>query len=262
MNPPTLHIIWGEVAVSRMRMRQIDRLVLLNHAAYDFHSEVEAEAFLLGVRECRPPETWMLVTGAMDIVRLGQPLKSRLFEAIAATDIDAIEAMLEAGVSVNVRAPNGMTPLHAACIRGSAAVVAVLLARGAHPDTQSSDAHQDTPLHYLAAQEQGSADANVDLLLEANADVDSFNAKHQTPLIRAVEGNNLALALHLVRKGANLDYQDNDGNSARSLFEAKFSNIVGDALVDSFTAEIARFDNTQATHSPRRQPEPRPTPYN
>lgn len=262
MQPVTLHILWGEAAISRYRMGKIDNLVLLAHAAYDFHSVPEAEAFLYGVKVSRKPESWLLITNTIDIRKLGQPLKSKLFAAIDRGDALAVEELLEAGVTPNVRAPNGLTPLQTAAKTGQEAVAVVLLAHGAQLNLVTDDAQRETALHLAVDSYTPEAERLTTALIDADADIDAFNSKGQTPLMKALEKDNLPLALHFLSKGAKLDYADDAGNTARSIFAQKFDGIVNDPVIDRFQQKIVSHDAMKVEVSQKKARLAHPSPYN
>ena len=261
MNSVTLHILWGEAAISRYRMGKVDNLVLLAHAAYDFQSTKESEAFLYGVKVSRKPESWLLVTNVIDIRKLGQPLKSKLFAAIDRGDALAVEELLEAGVTPNVRAPNGLTPLQTAAKTGQDAVAVVLLAHGAQMNLVTDDAQRETAMHLAVDSYRPEAEKLTTALIDADADIDAFNAKGQTPLMKALDRENLPLALHFLSKGAKLDYADDTGNTARSIFVQKFEGIINDPLVDRFHQEIVSHDALKIEVSQKKARLAHPSPY-
>jgi len=70
--------------------------------------------------------------------RQQKKLSRRLFGAIVVGDIGVAKAVLRAGVDPGRADSEGTTPLYAASVNGQAAIVRVLLAAGAFPDTESS----------------------------------------------------------------------------------------------------------------------------
>ena len=262
MHTVTLHLIWGELAVSRYRMRQFDNTVLLAHAAYDFRSIPESEAFLQGVTVARDPHTWMLVTSAIDITRLGLPLKSKLFAAVERGDVTAVEEILDNGVTPNTRAPNGLTPLQTAALKGHAIVAEVLLNRGAKASLVTDNVQKESPLHLMSDSFSPQSERLAAVLIDAaDSDINAFNATGQTPLMKAVAKGNLPIAVYLMEKGANPDYEDEAGNSARSLFMQKYEGIIQDPIIDKFHKHLATYDAVKTSAHKNRKPHPFPSPY-
>ena len=125
-----------------------------------------------------------------------------LCAAATAGDAAGARAALDAGADVDCieQAPNGwgrLTPLHLASKNGHAAVVALLLERGAN--AVARDVSTFTPLHLAA--EKGDV-AIVELLLAHGADV---NCKYSTPLLLASMRGHLPLAALLLQRGASVN---------------------------------------------------------
>lgn len=242
-------------------MRTIDNLVLLAHAAYDFRTRPEADAFLYGIKVSRKPESWLLVTSAIDIRRLGQPLKSKLFSAIERGDAEAVQELMENGLTPNVRAPNGLTALQTAALKGQAQIAFVLISHGAKANLTTNNGLNDTALHLSAESFSPESQKLASELIKADADIDAFNSKGQTPLMIALEKDNLPLALHLLNNGAKLDYSDENGNTARSIFISKFDGIVSDPLIDKFQEKIVSYDALQEDRKTKNIKSLNATPY-
>ncbi len=97
--------------------------------------------------------------------------QSALFVAIDTGNVTIVEALLNAGVSVSLPNDTGETPLHAAVLKGDAAIIRALLARGAKVDArierQNNQYDGRTPLMTAAMANNLSI---VKLLLESAAD--------------------------------------------------------------------------------------------
>lgn len=93
-----------------------------------------------------------------------------------------LDALLEAGLDINMRSEDGDTLLIRAVRNGDAEDIAILLKRGA--DVNARDRYGNTPLH--EAVECGDA-ALVRLLLEAGADTTARNETGLTPAEMAME---------------------------------------------------------------------------
>src|SRR5438309_135525 len=73
---------------------------------------------------------------------------SALFEAIAADDMAALEALIKAGVHLAARNDEREPPLYAAAEKGSAGVLAALLAGGCDPRLRTPNG--ETAVHAAA----------------------------------------------------------------------------------------------------------------
>lgn len=160
-------------------------------------------------------------------------------------EADVAKALLEApGTAVNGRTPEGWTPVMLACSRGGPEVVATLLAKGADvsfrnrwgqsalalavrsgsaekvkavlnagPDVDAMDREQKTALHAAAEETIGVEVAQ--LLLDAKADPNKADDQGVTPLMKAADRGNVALAALLLRTGAKAAVKDANGQTAR-----------------------------------------------
>ena len=90
-----------------------------------------------------------------------------LFEAAEQNRADVVAALLDRGVPVNLAKPRGARPLHAAAYSGSAAVVQLLIDRGADIDPRDED-HDATPIYWA---HWGRRPQCVDLLAPHSRDV-------------------------------------------------------------------------------------------
>ncbi|KAK4187433.1 ankyrin repeat-containing domain protein [Podospora australis] len=125
-----------------------------------------------------------------------------------------IAALVENGANIEARDHryDNHTPLIAACVGGSEAVVRVLLEHGADPNVRSSERSirlEDTPL--AKAVERGRMDI-VKVLLEHDADIEK-GRRRGTPLALACETQNEPMISLLLDKGANI-HQLSDGHTA------------------------------------------------
>jgi len=105
--------------------------------------------------------------------------------------------------AINIR---GETALMLAAKNGDLAMAEQLLRRGAQINRQGW-----TALHYAAAFGQRQM---VDWLLERDAYIDAESPANITPLMMAVRQGHEALAMHLVRQGADVSYRSHAGLTA------------------------------------------------
>jgi ankyrin repeat protein len=138
----------------------------------------------------------------------------------AAPPLDALElaAVGDAerlrGARLDVRSPDGFTPLHYAAFFGGPAAVRVLLEAGAAADADAENALQVRPLHSAAARGDR---ASARLLLDAGAQVDPRQRGGYTPLHSAAHNDDAELAQLLLDHGADPGARTDDGQDARAL---------------------------------------------
>jgi ankyrin repeat protein len=110
-----------------------------------------------------------------------EPIRAQLVEAVASGDVAAVSSLLAQGHDVNAATGDGFTPLHAASERGHAAIVELLLARGAAVDAGTRIGRY-TALHLAA---RGAHASVAEMLVRAGGDPN------------AVTTNSGVTALHL-----------------------------------------------------------------
>lgn len=260
----TVHIIWGELAVSLYRQRIIDNSVRLAHGAYDFRTEIEAQAFLYGISEARKENMYAQVTSLPDIRALGMPLRARIVDAVKNGDVKTVEEMLDAGVDPNTKGPNGMSLLEISADNGSDDVAEKLLQRGARPEESENSAF--SALHLGAASFHPGAGRVVDLITDRQMDINRPDESGKSALIKAIESSRLETALILIDKGAKVNIVDNNGMTARDHFDKKFGGVVNDPLKDKFddvlgAAEKEDIENTRRLTAFIHNNNMRPTPF-
>lgn len=131
----------------------------------------------------------------------------RLFAAVDAGDISAVEQELENGADVDSRSRDQATPLIAAALGNQLAIVELLLNEGA--DVMARNSGGFTALH--AAANSGSV-AIAKLLLERGAVLDDADNKAGvTPMMVAGEENHLAVAEFLITEGADVNHPEIHG---------------------------------------------------
>jgi ankyrin repeat protein len=144
----------------------------------------------------------LLLTNRADVKPLSLYLETPLQGAAACGKADVAELLLAAGADPNARADaNASTPLHLAVSGGYRDVVERLLAHGANPNATATINRRDTTPLMLAA-----TDGNDDialLLLQRKADPNLKDDEGNTPLIRAIDANKVAVVRALLAHGAN-----------------------------------------------------------
>ena len=113
-------------------------------------------------------------------------------------DIEAVKEFLTAGVDVNARDANGMTPLHGAAWIGQKEAIELLIAKGAGVNAKDKDGM--TPLHSAIEGDEWQGGYEIaELLIEKGADVNAKEDDGDTPLDLAISRNRTETA-DLLRK--------------------------------------------------------------
>ncbi|KAA0150813.1 hypothetical protein FNF29_02257 [Cafeteria roenbergensis] len=147
-------------------------------------------------------------------------MQMKLSHASAAGDAAAVAEILDAGANSGTPDLAGLTPLHHAATNGEPAVIELLVARGASPDTPAANAAGGTPLHCAAGNGQDGACA---CLLRLGADPSLRNLKGHLPedLARAFGAAGVLRMLARARQDADAaaaaeaEEGRSDGNSDR-----------------------------------------------
>ena len=146
-----------------------------------------------------------------------------LHAAVVCNKPELIDELLAEGADVNTRMTNPdeavelnqVTALYMAARFGKIECLKRLLAAGA--DVNAADAHQTTPLHVVAYNndlKKLSAKTQlecVQLLLEAGADVHLCNEPGDTPLHYAAQSGNAEVVRALLKAGADVNSRDKEG---------------------------------------------------
>ncbi len=142
----------------------------------------------------------------------GEPLSAateRLFEAVKADNVVAIQAAITTGAEVNALDNDGLAPLHWAAMHGHKAAVKALLAAGA--DVNAKDVYlRKTPLYDAAG--RGHLPV-VQYLLAAGAEVNAQTWLGETPLHDAAENGHLPVVECLLAAGADPNAQTQYGHT-------------------------------------------------
>jgi ankyrin repeat protein len=177
-----------------------------------------------------------------------------LFEAAMAADPASVALFLEKGQDVNAKGPSGFTPLMAAAANGNAGLVKTFIARGADVNAKSGETFGPpvrngvialghlTPLSLAVA--TGNADS-VRMLLDAGADVNAKDVRGMTPLMMAIATDhpNREIVTLLTKKGARMDEQSNNGETAMA-WAAKFQNPAMVSGAPAFVRMVNDSSNT------------------
>ncbi|KAN0072055.1 hypothetical protein V8E54_009784 [Elaphomyces granulatus] len=126
--------------------------------------------------------------------------RTPLFYAVERGNVRPVELLLDYNVDLNSKCEQGWTPFSRAIEGGSAAIVQILLAKGAKIDNR----YKLTPLSRAA--EKGHMGV-VELLLENRAQPDFEDENSCTPLSRAIEAGNAAVVELLLAQGVKVDYR-------------------------------------------------------
>ena len=126
--------------------------------------------------------------------------KEGLINAARNGNFTAVEALLKAGVPVNVNNIFNQTPLMAAIDKNRVHIAKYLIALGADVNAQNNKG--ETALIISSAKNHG---ASFNLLIDNGVDIDKTDLDGRTALYFAVQNNNIPMASILIALGADVN---------------------------------------------------------
>jgi ankyrin repeat protein len=150
-----------------------------------------------------------IVFATLSIAAGGSTARPPLVEAAKNADREAVRALLQKKVDVNLAEADGTTALHWAAYRDDAQTADLLIRAGAK--VNAANDLGATPL--WTASENGS-EPMVKRLLEAGANPNAGLLSGETPLMVAARSGNPAVLELLIAKGANLNSRGTRGQTA------------------------------------------------
>jgi ankyrin repeat protein len=183
------------------------------------------------------------------VIDASQPLEPQARAAILADDLDAVEAVIAAGLDLSADLASGIspthrggyTPLHIAANAGKSDIVDYLLSQGAEVD--ATGFWGETPL--MLAGYNGNAET-VRLLVDAGASLTVGDRYDDTALHYAAWGNNPDTMLVLIDVGADLEQRNHLGETIL-LIAAHETNIEAIQVAIDAGADLEAVDNTGGT---------------
>ena len=145
--------------------------------------------------------------------------------AVEEGDTGAVELLLAAGMSPEVRDVAGRTALITAASRGRNHVSQELLSRGADVNARDADGSTALMQSALAGHQE-----TTDVLLRSGADVNLNNNQGQTALILAAARGHADIVRKLLDRGAKVEPRDRNGRDALTWAEVNNKSDVADLL--------------------------------
>jgi ankyrin repeat protein len=184
----------------------------VNHSA-EAHDTALSIAAMGNDRQKSAANVQFLIAAGADVNARGRNHLWPLHSALMCRNVEAAQALLDAGANpsqVNVR---GETPLMFAAAGGYADVLRRLLASGA--DVRARDYSGETALHYAGFSEA------VGILTEAGAELDAQGRQGQTSLMKATAKGDACVVRALLEQGANPELKNSEGKTAREIARDK-----------------------------------------
>ena len=149
----------------------------------------------------------LLTATGIDLDQTLYAHESLLYIACRFGYTEMAQMLISLGASVVLQSDNGRSPMHGAAYSGSLPCLELLLQKDA--DISVSDLSGDTPLHTAA--QQGHAAFAEKLVHLSHTSVNKRNVCGQTPLHRASQDGNCKVIELLLKANATLDSMDDEG---------------------------------------------------
>ena len=146
--------------------------------------------------------------------------------AVEKNNLELVKFLVVREAEVNAKTCSYLTPLHIAIKKGNSKITKYLISKGA--DVNAADISELTPIYYAAEKEDYET---VKFLLEKGANPDGAEDFH--PIIAAGNHNNTKLIKLLISYGADVNSQDQDGNTVLHYAEENENEKVAEILLDN-----------------------------
>lgn len=170
---------------------------------------------LLAAANRRSDLMYVLLENGADPNFVKEPGVTALGIACMFDDWSMIDLLITHGADVNYCAPNGESTLSMACAQSAVNAVQMLLAANAKIDVR--DEKGITPLLHTVMHNTENSLSIARMLLEKGANVNFGMPNGFTPLMGAVQMNDMDIALLLLEHGADVNVRQTAGPSALSI---------------------------------------------
>lgn len=130
-----------------------------------------------------------------------------LHTAAYCENLDLIQPLVQAGVPLEQKNHEGLTPLLTAIKTGNILIIEALVKLGANINAKNRLG--DTPLHRAIEIQNISM---IELLIKLGADINATSELGDPPLNRAIEAQNISMIELLIKFGANINTKNRLGN--------------------------------------------------
>ena len=179
----------------------------------------------------------------------GTVVHKAIIQAPHSLPLEAIKALIKAGVDVNAGEANGYTPLMLAARPNQEELVELLLSAGAKRSLHAKDRDGRSALIFAAGGYRDSTLAIVKLLLANGATVNEADEAGETPLMLAARAGSIETVQTLLKAGAAINAKDRQGQTALvyATREIYTTNRIGSQIVKVLLAAGAKINEVDAS---------------
>lgn len=157
-------------------------------------------------------------------VHADEQLNKDLFSAVHDRNIQAVDALLQNGADINAVSMWGFTPL---MVTSDPLIAAHLIKKGAIVDFETTN-----NLTALLMETTSGTKSKVAVLVDGGADINRIGQFGMTPIMRACNFSKFDSVVYLANKGANVNIEQKDGNSALMMCIVSASTILKNRFND------------------------------
>ena len=186
-------------------------------------------------QKCHFPEVEdiveLLVDARADLTAADQRGQTPLFTACVANNLYACKRLIALGAEVNIVDRFNSTLLRATMQTAGVRIQVMIVAAGAHLNTDSFTPSEVQELLFASAEigEKGATRA----LVKANANIEARDSNGRTALLLAAAHGSLQAARELIEAGAYVDSRDDRGNTALHLSCANGQLLIAKELIEN-----------------------------
>jgi ankyrin repeat protein len=183
------------------------------------------------------------LTAARELFQYGSEVDPRAGEWKSLTPLhlaarnnrrEVVRLLLSKGAQIEAKEKVNSTPLLLASSSGSLASLELLISSGASLDAQNLAGA--TALHLAAS--EGHLDVCKALLKARDGLINAVDNVGNSPLHRAILANQTQIALFLLKRGASVQKQNNDGHTALHLAILEGNNDLAEHLIVNYKADL------------------------
>lgn len=176
-----------------------------------------------------------MTSRTMELTQIEHQQQQQFLKAVTTGDIEAVEKIFAAGVNINKKKKNGLTPLMTAAYKGHYHVAQFLIENNA--DINEKDKEDGTALMHAA---RGNHANLVRLFIDNNANINATEQKGNTAVMIAAAFGQQESLKALLEKHANISLKTNKGETAEQIAKRRNQAAAAQLLEEQKKLQIKR----------------------